>query len=70
MCVRDSTHASGRIFVYREAALERLRELIAKCAQTPRERRATKPTRSSELRRVEGKTLRGRIKALRRSVDD
>jgi ribosome-associated protein len=54
----------------REAALERLRELIAKCAQTPRERRATKPTRSSELRRVEGKTLRGRIKALRRSVDD
>ena len=24
MCVRDSTHASGRIFVHGEAALERI----------------------------------------------
>lgn len=54
----------------REAALERLRLLIAKAAHIPRVRRATKPTRSSQVKRVDGKTLRGRVKILRRSVDD
>lgn len=54
----------------REAALERLRLLIAKAAQVPRMRRATKPTRSSRIKRVDSKTQRGRVKTLRRSVDD
>ncbi len=54
----------------RESALERLRLLIAKAAHVPRTRRATKPTRSSQLKRVDGKTARGRVKTLRRSVDD
>lgn len=54
----------------REAALERLRLLIAKAAHVPRVRRATKPTRSSQVKRVDGKTARGRVKTLRRSVDD
>ncbi|MES2683629.1 MAG: alternative ribosome rescue aminoacyl-tRNA hydrolase ArfB [Pseudomonadota bacterium] len=54
----------------REAALERLRLLIAKAAHIPRTRRATKPTRSSQVKRVDGKTQRGRVKTLRRSVDD
>ncbi len=54
----------------REAALERLRLLIAKAAQVPRLRRATKPTRSSQIKRVDGKTQRGRVKNLRRSIDD
>lgn len=54
----------------REAALERLRLLIAKAAHRPRVRRATKPTRSSQVKRVDGKTQRGRVKTLRRSVDD
>lgn len=52
------------------AALQRLRELIAQAAFVPRERRATKPTRGSQLRRVEGKVQRGRIKALRGKVSD
>lgn len=54
----------------REAALQRLRLLILKAAHVPVVRRATKPTRSSQRKRVDGKTLRGRVKTLRRSVDD
>jgi ribosome-associated protein len=54
----------------REAALERLRELIAAAALVPRKRRATKPTRSSQQRRLEGKTLRGRTKTLRSKIED
>jgi ribosome-associated protein len=54
----------------KQAALERLRELIEKVAEAPRIRRATKPTRGSELRRVESKTQRGKVKALRRNPVD
>jgi ribosome-associated protein len=52
------------------AAMERLRELIATSAFIPRTRRATKPTRSSQRRRVDSKTQRGKIKALRGRVGD
>lgn len=52
------------------AALERLRELIAEAAFVPRQRRATKPTRNSQKRRVDGKVLRGKVKALRGRVGD
>jgi ribosome-associated protein len=52
------------------AALERLRELIAAAAFIPRTRRATRPTRSSQKRRVDSKTLRGKVKALRGRVSD
>ncbi len=52
------------------AAMGRLRELIAAAAFIPRTRRATKPTRSSQRRRVDSKTQRGKIKALRGRVGD
>ena len=52
------------------AAMERLRELIAGAAFIPRQRRATKPTRSSQKRRVDSKTQRGKVKALRGRVSD
>lgn len=52
------------------AAMERLRELIADAAFVPRARRATKPTRGSQKRRVDSKTLRGKVKALRGRVTD
>ena len=44
--------------------------LIEKAAHVPRVRRATRPTRSSQVKRVDSKTQRGRVKTLRRSVDD
>lgn len=49
----------------REDALLRLTELIRKAAFVPRARKATKPTRASQRRRVDEKTQRGRVKALR-----
>ncbi|TRZ98915.1 MAG: aminoacyl-tRNA hydrolase [Rhodocyclaceae bacterium] len=52
------------------AALARLRDLIAKAAFIPTRRRATKPTRNSQKRRVDSKVLRGKVKALRGRVND
>jgi ribosome-associated protein len=54
----------------RDAALVRLAELIVKALHVPRTRRATKPSRAAKQRRVDAKTLRGKVKALRSSVDD
>lgn len=52
------------------AALARLRELIAAAAFVPVPRRATKPTRNSQKRRVDAKILRGKVKALRGRIGD
>jgi ribosome-associated protein len=50
----------------RAEALARLNALVAAAAHVPKPRRATRPTRASQRRRVETKVKRGRIKALRR----
>jgi ribosome-associated protein len=52
----------------REAALGRLRELIDSVAVTPRVRKATRPTRGSKERRLEGKSQRSQVKAGRGKV--
>lgn len=49
-------------------AIARLRELIEAAAQVPTPRRATRPTRGSQRRRVEGKLQRGQLKAQRGRV--
>ena len=54
----------------REDALSRLYALVSKAAEVPVERRPTRPTRSSQRKRVEGKVQRGRIKALRGKVEE
>jgi len=54
----------------REDALSRLQALVGKAAEVPVERRPTRPTRSSQRKRVEGKVQRGRIKALRGKVEE
>lgn len=54
----------------REDALRRLQELVDSVAVLPRERRATRPTRSSQRRRLESKATRGLIKAARGKVVD
>ena len=46
----------------REDALARLVELIRQAAVPPRRRRATKPTKGSKERRLEGKQRRGSTK--------
>jgi len=54
----------------REDALARLQDLVDAAAAVPRERRATKPTRASQRRRVETKFKRGLTKAGRQNVPD
>ena len=49
-------------------AVERLRQMIEIAAHVPKARRATKPTKGSQRRRVEGKVQRGQVKALRGKV--
>jgi ribosome-associated protein len=50
----------------RADALERLHGLVRQSLVEPKARRRTKPTRASRERRLEGKTQRGKVKALRR----
>ena len=52
----------------RRAALERLNELIARALIVPKTRRATRPTRGSNERRIAGKVHQQRTKRLRRLV--
>ena len=54
----------------REDALERLRLLIQSVAIPRKKRRATKPTKGSQNRRIEGKKRQGRLKALRKTLDE
>jgi ribosome-associated protein len=54
----------------RAEALERLSELVRRAAVRVRKRVPTKPTRSSQRKRLEVKTHRGNIKKLRRSPED
>ena len=51
-------------------AMARLRVLIRQALVEPRNRIATRPTRSSGERRLEGKIRRGRLKLLRSNVAD
>ncbi|WP_339730961.1 alternative ribosome rescue aminoacyl-tRNA hydrolase ArfB [uncultured Pseudomonas sp.] len=53
----------------RADALERLAELIRGAVKTEKARRPTKPTLGSKKRRLEGKSIRGTIKAGRGKVD-
>jgi ribosome-associated protein len=49
----------------RTEAMERLTDLIRQAAVKPVARRATKPTKASKLKRIEGKKRRSTIKAMR-----
>lgn len=53
----------------RAEALERLRVLIQSVAIPRKKRKATRPTKSSQNRRIESKKRLGQLKALRRSTE-
>ena len=52
----------------REDALARLQALVDVASAVPVERRATKPTRGSQRRRMDSKVKRGQTKSLRQKV--
>ncbi|KPJ95634.1 MAG: hypothetical protein AMJ53_02395 [Gammaproteobacteria bacterium SG8_11] len=54
----------------RDAALQRLQELIRSVAVSQKKRRPTKPTKASKQKRLEQKTRRGKIKTSRGKVTD
>lgn len=66
--IKAQQHRSQEI--NREDALARLAALIAAATVVPRVRRATRPTRSSQRKRLDEKTSRGRVKVLRRQPDE
>ncbi|MEH6566235.1 MAG: alternative ribosome rescue aminoacyl-tRNA hydrolase ArfB [Halopseudomonas sp.] len=53
----------------RDDAVERLRELILSAIVVQKKRRPTRPTRGSQVRRVDSKVKRGQSKQLRGKVD-
>ncbi len=53
----------------KEEALERLRKIIKSVIISPKKRYATKPTKGARQKRLESKTIRAQVKALRRKVD-
>lgn len=54
----------------REAALQRLRDLVRTALVEQKERVATKPSRKSQQQRLEGKRRRGALKRNRGRVDE
>lgn len=52
----------------RQDARERLVELIRRATEKPKPRRPTKPTYSSKLKRLEGKSKRSGVKSMRGKV--
>ena len=54
----------------KELALNRLHNLITSVSTNPKKRRPTKPTVSSQIKRLEDKSKRSQKKALRGNVED
>jgi ribosome-associated protein len=66
--IKSQNHRS--LEMNRAEAIARLQSLVAAAAHIPKQRRATRPTRSSQRRRIDSKVKRGHIKALRRKTFD
>ena len=54
----------------RDTALDRLRDLIQSVMIEPKKRIPTKPTKSSQRKRVDNKVRRGKLKASRGKISD
>ena len=65
--VAQDARSQGR---NRELALERLRERLARALHVPRARRATRPTKTSRVRREQAKRRQAQRKAERRRPGD
>jgi ribosome-associated protein len=54
----------------RDAAMNRLRELIKGAIALPKKRKPSKPTRSSQRKRLDSKAKRGQVKATRGKISE
>ena len=64
--IKSQSHRTQEL--NKEEALNRLKELIISATQVQKKRRATKPSRSSQRKRMDSKTKRGQTKALRKNI--
>ncbi len=64
--IKAQQHRSREI--NKEEALRRLQELIKSVSVSPKKRKPTKPTRSSQKKRLDSKTRRGEVKLARAKV--
>ena len=65
--IKAQSHRSQEM--NKEESLERLRALILDAIKVQKARRDTKPTRSSQRKRVDSKVKKGKTKQLRKRVD-
>jgi len=63
--IKSQQHRS--LEMNRAEAIARLNALVAAAAHVPKKRKATRPTFSSKMKRLEVKRRRGHVKALRRT---
>jgi ribosome-associated protein len=54
----------------REEALERLKDLIKPALIVPKTRKPTKPSKNAKKKRLDRKSKHGKMKALRRKIDE
>lgn len=66
--IKSQQHRS--LEMNRAEAIARLHALVAAAAHVPKKRRATRPSRGARERRMEGKRIRGQVKAQRKKVVD
>jgi ribosome-associated protein len=66
--IKSQAHRS--LEMNRAEALARLNALVAAAAHVPKKRRPTRPTYSAKQKRMDSKTRRSRVKALRGKVFD
>jgi len=64
--IKSQSHRTQEL--NKEEALNRLKELIISATQVQKKRRATKPSRNSQRKRMDSKTKRGKTKALRKNI--
>jgi len=64
--LKEQSHRTQEL--NREDALKRLKDLIVSATKLQRARRATKPSRSSQRKRMDKKTKHGQTKALRGNI--
>jgi ribosome-associated protein len=65
--IKAQSHRSQEM--NKEESLERLKALILEAIKVQKARRDTKPTRSSQRKRVDSKVKKGQTKQLRKRVD-
>ncbi|QMW16657.1 MULTISPECIES: alternative ribosome rescue aminoacyl-tRNA hydrolase ArfB [unclassified Pseudoalteromonas] len=65
--IKSQSHRTQEL--NKEEALNRLKELIISATQVQKKRRATKPSRNSQRKRMDSKTKRGQTKALRKNIN-